>query len=179
MPLIWICWYCFEGSQWRSPLWPNPPPSLPQIASITNLFLVIEVYIPIKIRSVDLSGISVIEMSVRPTLGIMSIVHNINGARLLTPLGVSTIETVVTKVTMVIEWLEDLLVAGLVWLCCCRGQCSFFFVGWPPSHKTSHAVVYCSITCLVVRVRSLMALSSTVLWCGWLGRKVVSYIHQP
>ena len=79
------------------------PPSLPQIASITNLFLVIEVYIPIKIRSVDLSGISVIEMSVRPTLGIMSIVHNINGARLLTPLGVSTIETMVTKVTMVIE----------------------------------------------------------------------------
>ena len=49
--------------------------------------------------NVDLSGINVIEMPVQPTLDIMSIGHNINGARLLTPLGVGTIVTKVTKVT--------------------------------------------------------------------------------
>ena len=51
-------------------------------------------------RNVDLSGINVIEMSVRSTLGIMSSGHNISDARLLTPLGVGTIETRVTQVTM-------------------------------------------------------------------------------
>ena len=38
-----------------------------------------------KRRNVDLSGISMIVMPVRPTLGTMSTGHNINGARLLTP----------------------------------------------------------------------------------------------
>ena len=54
-------------------------------------------------RNVDLSGINVTEMPVRPTLGIMFIGHNISGAGLLTPLGVGTIVTRVTKVTMGIE----------------------------------------------------------------------------
>ena len=44
--------------------------------------------------------ISMIEMSVRPTLDIMSTGHNINGVGLLTPLGVGTIETGVTKLAM-------------------------------------------------------------------------------
>ena len=51
-------------------------------------------------RNVDLSEISVIEMSIRPTLGIMSTGHNIGGAGLLTPLGVGTRQT---RMTMGIE----------------------------------------------------------------------------
>jgi hypothetical protein len=44
-----------------------------------------------KRRNVDLSGIGVIEMPVRSTLGIMSTGHNIGGARLLTTLRLGTI----------------------------------------------------------------------------------------
>ena len=55
---------------------------------------------PEKRRNVDLSGISVIEMPVRPTFGILSTGHYIGGAGLLTPLGLGTIVTRVTKVTM-------------------------------------------------------------------------------
>ena len=53
-----------------------------------------------KRRNVDLSGINVIEMLVRPTLGIMSTGHNINGAGLLILLRVDTIVTRIFKVTM-------------------------------------------------------------------------------
>lgn len=49
-------------------------------------------------RYVDLSGINVIEVHVRPTSSIMYIGHNISGARLLTPHGVGTIGTRVTIV---------------------------------------------------------------------------------
>ena len=48
-------------------------------------------------KNVDLREINVIEMPVRPTLGIMSTRHNISGARLLIPFRVGTL---VTKVTM-------------------------------------------------------------------------------
>ena len=41
-----------------------------------------------------------IEMPVQPTLDIMSTGLNINGEGLLTPLGVDTIETGVTKLAM-------------------------------------------------------------------------------
>ena len=51
-------------------------------------------------RNVDPGRINVIEMLVRPTLGIMSIGHNISGARLLAPLEEGAIVTKVTKVTM-------------------------------------------------------------------------------
>jgi hypothetical protein len=44
--------------------------------------------------------ISVIEMPVRLTLGIIPFGHNNSGARLLTPLGVGTIITRRTKVTL-------------------------------------------------------------------------------
>ena len=54
-------------------------------------------------RNIDLNGINMNEMPVRLILGIMSTGHNISGARLLTPLGVGTIETRVTKATMGIE----------------------------------------------------------------------------
>ena len=53
-----------------------------------------------KRRNVDLSGISVIEMLVRPTLGITSTGHNISGVGLLTLLKVDTIVTKIFKVTM-------------------------------------------------------------------------------
>ena len=56
-----------------------------------------------KRKHVDLSGMSVIEMPVRPTLGIILTGHNINDAGLLTPLGVGTIVTKVTKVIMGVE----------------------------------------------------------------------------
>ena len=59
-----------------------------------------------------------IEMPVRPTLGIMSIGHNISVARLLTPLGVGTIVT--GKTMGISDWMIFVLV-GLVWLWCCRG----------------------------------------------------------
>ena len=54
-----------------------------------------------------------IEMPVRPTLGYMSTGHSISGAGLLTPLGVGTIETRVTKVIMGNEWLADLCSSGV------------------------------------------------------------------
>ena len=60
-----------------------------------------------------MSGIDVIEMPIWPTLGIMSIEHNINGVGLLTPLVVGTIETMVTKVTMAIGWLDELCTGGV------------------------------------------------------------------
>ena len=44
-----------------------------------------------KRRNVDPIGISVIEMPIRPTLGIMCTWHNISGAWLLTPLRAGTI----------------------------------------------------------------------------------------
>ena len=44
--------------------------------------------------------INVIEMPVRPTLGIIPSGHNNSGAGLLTPLGVGTIVTMITKVTL-------------------------------------------------------------------------------
>ena len=50
-------------------------------------------------RNVDLSGISVIEMPIQPTFGIMSTRHDISGARLLTPLWMGTI---ITRVIIVI-----------------------------------------------------------------------------
>ena len=51
-------------------------------------------------------GISMIEMPIRPTLDIMSTGHNISGVGLLTPLGVGTIETGVTRlVGHVLVWL--------------------------------------------------------------------------
>ena len=52
-----------------------------------------------KRRNVDLSGMSVIEMSIQHTLGIMSTRHNLSGVGLLTTLGVGTILTGVTRVT--------------------------------------------------------------------------------
>ena len=66
-----------------------------------------------------------IEMPVRPTLDIMSTGHNISGAGLLTPLGVGTIETGVTKLAM-------------CWCGCsvCRGK-GYNFVGWMLSHGPS------------------------------------------
>ena len=54
-----------------------------------------------------------IEMHVRPTFGIMSTRHNINGAGLLTPLGVGTVVTTVTKVTMGTEWLDGFCIGGV------------------------------------------------------------------
>ena len=51
-------------------------------------------------EALTFSGISVIEMPVRPTLGIMTTGHDVGGARLLTPIGVGTIITSVTEVTM-------------------------------------------------------------------------------
>ena len=51
-------------------------------------------------ETLTLVGIRVIKMPIRPNLGIMSIGHNINDARLLTPLVVGTMVTRVTKVTM-------------------------------------------------------------------------------
>ena len=51
-------------------------------------------------RNIDLSGISVIEMLIQSTLDIMSTRHNISGIGTLTPLGVGTTVTRVTKVTM-------------------------------------------------------------------------------
>jgi hypothetical protein len=41
-----------------------------------------------------------IEMPIRPTLGIIPFGHNNSGARLLTPLGVGNIITRITKVTL-------------------------------------------------------------------------------
>ena len=74
-----------------------------------------------KRKHVDLSGMSVIEMPVRPTLGIILTGHNINDAGLLTPLGIILtghnindaglltplgVGTIVTKVTKVIMGVE-------------------------------------------------------------------------
>ena len=64
-------------------------------------------------RSVDLSGINVIEMHVRPTLDIVSTRHNISGAGLRTPLKVGTIVIKVTKATMRAQCLDDLCIGGL------------------------------------------------------------------
>ena len=54
-----------------------------------------------------------IEMPVRPTLGIMFTRLNIIGAGLLTPLGVGTIVTRLTKVTMGAECLGDPYIGGV------------------------------------------------------------------
>ena len=54
-----------------------------------------------------------IEMPVRPTLGIMSTGHNISGVGLLTPLRMDIIITMVTKVTMGTEWLDGLCIGGV------------------------------------------------------------------
>ena len=54
-----------------------------------------------------------IEMHVQPTLGIMSTRHNISGARLLTPIWMGTIVTMVTKVTVGTKWLDDLCNGGI------------------------------------------------------------------
>ena len=89
-----------------------------------------------KRRNVDLSGMSVIEMSVQHTLGIMSTRHNLSGVGLLTTLGVGTILTGVTRVTRGDEWLDGCQVIGLI---------------------SGSLYIMVSITYLEVQVRSMMA----------------------
>ena len=95
-------------------------------------------------RNVDLSGIRVIEMHVRLTLGIMSTGHNISGAGLLTPLGVGTIGPEVTKLAE-------------CWCGCnvCRGK-SYNYVGWMFNHGHIISLLWCFINWL-----------ASVLGCLW------------
>ena len=50
--------------------------------------------------NVDLSGINMVEMHVQPNYGTMFVRHNISSAWLLILIGVDTIETMMTKLTM-------------------------------------------------------------------------------
>ena len=67
-------------------------------------------------RNANLSGISVMETPVRPTLGIMCTWHNITSAGLLTPPGVGTIVTKVSQSDHE-NWLSG-------WMLLLAGPCS-------------------------------------------------------
>ena len=87
-------------------------------------------------------------MPIRPTLGIMSIGHYINGARLLTPHGVGTIATMVTMGT---QWLDLYR-----W-----GPCGYGVVGVYGHFSSwgSHWVMGLHSGSLYVRVN--------IMICGW------------